>query len=100
MTQLANDNSLIVYKSDFCAHSWMVERLLHDHKVQAEFINIDGNPEARQAVIKLNNGYASVPTLLFPDGTHLTEPSLGSLRRKLNIETPSLLDRLRGLFGK
>jgi hypothetical protein len=39
--------------------------------------------EARERVKTINHGYESVPTLIFPDGSTLTEPSAGELRRKL-----------------
>ena len=87
---------LTVYKSDFCAHSYMVEQLLRQHDISAEYVNIDRDPDARQVVMGLNNGYASVPTLVFADGTQMTEPSLRAVRQKLNIVTPGLAERVRG----
>jgi mycoredoxin len=64
-------------------------------------INIDGNPEARQKLIEINGGYASVPTLVFPDGSKLTEPSFGQLREKFDLDPPAgLADRIRSLIGR
>ena len=90
---------LIVYTSSYCMHSRSVERFLKKNGIAAEYINIDGNPEARQILMSINRGYASVPTVIFPDGTQLTEPSYKSLRAKLDIEEPSLSDRLKGFLG-
>ncbi len=89
-----------VYKSNFCPHSLMVERFLKRNQIPATFVNIDGNMEAKRVVMALNNGYASVPTLVFPDGDQLTEPSFTQLRVKLGIQTPSLTARLKALFGR
>jgi DNA-binding MarR family transcriptional regulator len=50
--------------------------------------------------MSLNGGNASVPTLIFPDGTQLTEPSSKELRAKLNIEQPSLSQQLKSIVGK
>lgn len=69
------------------------------HQIPVKLINIDGDEEARQTVMSINNGFASVPTLVFPDGTHLTEPSFSQLRAKLNIESVGLAARLRRFFG-
>ena len=91
---------IVVYKSNFCGHSWWVERFLRWNEVDVQYINIDGNPQAREEVKMLNRGHASVPTLVFPDGSSLTEPSIGQLRRKLNIETPGLVDRIKSLLDK
>lgn len=91
---------VIVYTSSYCMHSRSVERFLRKNEIAAEIINIDGNPEAREKVKSVNRGYASVPTLLFPDGTQLTEPSSNQLREKFNIEQLSLSERLKGVLGK
>jgi hypothetical protein len=48
--------------------------------------------------MSINNGYASVPTVVFSDGTHLTEPSYKQLREKLDLEKPTLSQRLKGLI--
>ena len=61
----------------------------------------DRDPEAREELIRLNEGYASVPTLLFPDGTKLTEPSFAEIRNKLAMESPpSLANWIRNAFGQ
>lgn len=89
-----------VYTSSYCLHSRRVVRFLQKNNIPTEIITIDGDPEAREKVTALNNGYASVPTLIFPDGTQLTEPSSTELRAKLDLKQPSLTERLRGNFGK
>ncbi len=91
---------LVVYTSSYCMHSRSVVRFLNKHEIPAEIISIDGNSEAREKLMSLNRGYASVPTLIFPDGTQLTEPSSGELRSKLNIEQPTLAERLKSIVGK
>lgn len=60
-----------------------VKNMLKLSKVEFEYINIQQNAEAAARVKSINNGYESVPTLLFPDGSTLTEPSAGQLKRKL-----------------
>lgn len=95
-----HDSQIIMYSSSFCGHSLIVERFLKKQGIAAKLINIDHDAEARSQVMALNNGYASVPTLIFPDGSHLTEPSFGDLRAKLGISNPGLMDRLRRLFGR
>ena len=90
---------IIMYTSSFCGHSWAVERFMKEHEISVQLINIDNDNEARQQVMALNRGYASVPTLIFPDGTQLTEPSFGQLRQKLGIAQSSLLGKIRGALG-
>jgi mycoredoxin len=91
---------IIFYKSSFCPHSWRVERFLKANKIPITLINIDRDPQARQEVMALNRGFASVPTLIFPDGSQLTEPSLGEIGAKLNMEIPGFLARLTAYLSK
>lgn len=48
-----------------------------------EYINIHADEAGRARVREINNGYESVPTLVFPDGSTLTEPTMRTLREKL-----------------
>lgn len=73
---------------------------MKEHDIPVNQININGNAEAREQVKKINNGYASVPTLVFPDGSILTEPSLREIRLKLGMEETSLSQKLSRIFGK
>jgi mycoredoxin len=91
---------VIVYTSTYCLHSRSIVRFLKKNNIAAEIISIDGDAEARTKVMSLNHGYASVPTLVFPDGTILTEPSSSQLRAKFKLPQPSLSDRLKGILGK
>lgn len=98
MSDPSTDN-ITLYVSSWCAHSRSVERFLDENDVPVNKIIIDGDAEARAELIELNNGYASVPTLVLVDGTVLTEPSLSQLRQKLSLETaPGLMGRIRGIL--
>lgn len=74
---------ITLYTSQYCGHSQQIERFLKEQDVNIHIISIDGNPDARETVKGINNGYASVPTLIFPDGSTLTEPSIRQLQNKL-----------------
>jgi mycoredoxin len=91
---------ITLYTSSFCGHARMIENFLVEENIAADVINITEQPEARQALIEINQGYASVPTLVFPDGSKLTEPSIQDLRLKLGLETLSLGDQIRARLKK
>ena len=57
--------------------------LLAQAKVPYDYIDITSDPTAAAKVRTLNEGNESVPTLVFPDGSSLTEPSAGQLKQKL-----------------
>lgn len=98
-----NDSSadkVTLYTSKWCFHSRSVQSFLKRSEVAVNEIDIDGNDEARSRLIELNNGYASVPTLIFPDGSKLTEPTLYQIREKLGMEQPpGLANRIRNLLS-
>jgi mycoredoxin len=91
---------ITLYTSRFCGHSMAVERFMKRHNISMTKINIDGDEAAREKVKSINNGYASVPTLVFPDGTTLTEPSFRQLRTKLDLEGSTLAQKLGNILKK
>ena len=100
ITMTPNDTPLTLYTSRFCGHSLAVERFMKKHRIPANQITIDDDDAAREKVKAINNGYASVPTLVFPDGSTLTEPSFSQLRAKLGLKQPRITAWLRRLWGK
>ncbi|MBK9123968.1 MAG: hypothetical protein IPM16_12760 [Chloroflexi bacterium] len=76
-------DTLIVFGHSSCPIVPVIRAVLEASKVEYEYIDIRSNPAARDQVKVINDGCESVPTLLFPDGTHLTEPSTIDLRAKL-----------------
>ena len=55
-----------------------------------EYVDIIKDEDGRATVRTINHGYESVPTLIFPDGSTLTEPSIGQLKEKLESQGWSL----------
>jgi mycoredoxin len=72
-----------LYGTPVCPGLPPVKAMLHRVGADFEYINIYGDETARQRVREINQGYESVPTLEFADGSTLTEPSAGELRKKL-----------------
>jgi mycoredoxin len=91
------DELITVYTSRWCGQAILVERFLADNAIPATVINVDTDPAGREELVAINGGYASVPTLVFPDGSHLTEPSIGEIREKLGLGHPGLVEKLRSL---
>ncbi|GAB4508779.1 MAG: hypothetical protein OHK0046_02260 [Anaerolineae bacterium] len=93
---------IIVYGHSTCPGVPPVLGVLKAAQVNYEYINIRTDQAARARVREINNGYESVPTLVFPDGSTLTEPSPGALQRKLRTMgyEVSLLSRILGQSGR
>jgi len=87
---------ITLYTSNFCAHAWLVENLIREHEIPATIINVDEDSEARDELLHINDGMASVPTLIFADGSKMIEPPIRKVKEKLGIADPGLLEQLRG----
>ncbi|MCB0124260.1 MAG: glutaredoxin domain-containing protein [Caldilineaceae bacterium] len=74
---------ITVYGHPTCPGVGPVRAMLGQSKVDYTYINIRQDPDGAAIVRSINNGNESVPTLVFPDGTTLTEPSVGELKGKL-----------------
>jgi mycoredoxin len=74
---------IIFYGHAFCPQVYTVRRELDRNAIDYEYIDIRKDPDAAVKVREINKGYESVPTLVFPDGSKLTEPSTIELLNKL-----------------
>ena len=74
---------ITVYATEWCPDCKRVKFYFKRKKIEINWINIDENKEASDYVIKLNKGNRSVPTIIFPDGSVLVEPSTNTLENKL-----------------
>jgi thioredoxin reductase (NADPH) len=48
-------------------------------------VDLDQHPEATEILESYNDGSRSIPTIIFPDGSHLTEPGNDELAEKLGL---------------
>lgn len=84
---MTNDNAdkLIVYSTSWCPDCHRSKRLLDKHAVEYVEVDIDDHPEAVPIVLHVNDGKRKVPTIVFPDGSTLSEPSDRTLAEKVGI---------------
>lgn len=60
-----------------------VRSLLRRAGAEVDYRSITLDQAARRRVLEINQGNASVPTVVFPDGSTLTEPALPALAARL-----------------
>lgn len=75
--------SITVYGTPWCGDCKRALRVLDQHNAKYEYIDIESDDAARSYVEQVNRGYQSVPTILFPDGSVMVEPSSIALSQKL-----------------
>lgn len=74
---------ITMYGADWCGDCRRSKRLLVELDVQVNHIDVEADLSAVDKVKEINGGAQSIPVLVFPDGTHLTEPSDIELKEKL-----------------
>ena len=75
---------ITMYGAEWCGDCRRSKRVLTDLGIDYTYVNLEETPEATQNVIDINGGTQSIPVIVFPDGSHLTEPGDLELIAKLN----------------
>ena len=79
-----DESSLVVYSTTWCGYCRVLKRQLDEHAIAYVEIDIDTRPDAADFVMSINGGNATVPTVVFADGSTLTNPSLAAVRARLD----------------
>ena len=85
---MENSTEIIMYGTTWCGDTRRARRFMDEHNIQFKWFDIDQDPQARKFVEEVNHGFRSVPTIIFPDGSMLVEPSTSQLAEKLGITVP------------
>jgi mycoredoxin len=88
-----------MYATTWCGDCRMAKRWFDAHGIPYDYINIETDERAAAEVLRINRGMRSVPTIVFPDGSVLVEPSARELAAKcLQEPEPALGERLKSLY--
>lgn len=74
---------ILMYGTAWCSDCKVAKRIMTENGAEFDFIDIDEVPGAADEVLKLNRGMRSVPTIVFPDGAVLVEPSRRELMARI-----------------
>jgi mycoredoxin len=77
------NGGITVYGTRWCGDCRMARRVLEQHQAEYSYIDIEHDEAARRFVEQVNRGNQSVPTIIFPDGSVLVEPSAAVLTQTL-----------------
>jgi len=80
-------DTITVYGTTWCPDCKRAKKFFGEHRVQYSNIDIEENPEGVAFVENLNKGMRVIPTIVFPDGEVLVEPSNAQLAEKLGLQT-------------
>lgn len=82
--QTSSDQKIKMYATTWCGDCRMAKRWFDARGISYEYINIEEDDDAAEYVLKINRGMRSVPTIVFPDGSVLVEPSPRELAAKFS----------------
>jgi mycoredoxin len=77
------DTTIVLYGTSWCPHTARARKCLDECGAEFKWCDIEEDPEGCAYVEEVNHGNRSVPTILFPDGSVLVEPSNAELEEKV-----------------
>lgn len=81
MTTAAPD-TIIMFSTPWCGYCQRLKAQMTREGIAYTEVNIETDPESAAFVESVNGGNQTVPTLLFPDGTALTNPPIAAVKAK------------------
>ena len=82
-----DSKQIIVYSTIWCPDCKRAKRFLGDQRIPYLNVDIEQDAEAMAYVEEVNKGMRIIPTVVFPDGEILVEPSNADLAKKLGLQT-------------
>lgn len=76
-------SQLTLYSTPWCGYCHRLKGQLQREGIEFDEVDIEQHPEAALIVEKANNGSQTVPTLVFADGTALSNPSVAQVKAQL-----------------
>jgi thioredoxin reductase (NADPH) len=84
--------NLAVYGATWCSDCKQAKKFLGEQRVHYNWIDVEQNAEGLAFVEQVNHGKRIIPTIVFDDGSWLSEPSNAELAQKLGLQTRAQCD--------
>jgi len=79
--------TIVVYGTTWCPDCKRSKQFLGDQRIHYHWVDIEQDPEGMAYVEEVNRGKRIIPTIVFPDGSVLVEPSNAELAQRLGLTT-------------
>jgi mycoredoxin len=83
MDYVPESGTITMFTTGWCGYCSRLKSQLDKSGIRYSEVNIEETPGTAELVMSLNGGNQTVPTVLFPDGSAATNPSLAEVQRKL-----------------
>ncbi len=74
---------LTMYTTSWCGYCVRLKRMMQREDIEFAEVNIEQDEDAVELVMRVNGGNQTVPTVVFADGSALTNPTIDQIRTKL-----------------
>ncbi|HLX47065.1 MAG TPA: mycoredoxin [Streptosporangiaceae bacterium] len=72
-----------MYTTPWCGFCRRLKSQLAREGIEVQEVDIEADPAAADYVMSVNGGNQTVPTVVFPDGSALTNPSVAQVKSRL-----------------
>ena len=76
-------STFTLYSTPWCGYCHRLKSQLKREGIEFDEVDIEAVPDAALIVEQANNGNQTVPTLVFANGTALTNPSVAQVKAQL-----------------
>ena len=80
------DDMIKIYSTTWCPDCKRAKKFFGEHRIPYENIDIERDPAGMAYVEQVNQGKRVIPTIVFPDGSLLVEPSDAELAAKFGLQ--------------
>lgn len=85
MEYTPESGTITMFSTVWCGYCKRLKKQLEAKGIGYTEINIEETPGTAELVEKLNGGNQTVPTVIYPDGSSATNPSLNDVLAKLGV---------------
>ena len=78
-----NGAPVTMFTTQWCGYCVRLKKLMQREGIEFAEVDIETDDAAADLVMQANGGNRTVPTLLFADGTALTNPSIDQVKSQL-----------------
>jgi mycoredoxin len=83
MTTTPDAAAVTMYTTSWCGYCVRLKKLMQVEGIGFAEVNIETDEKAADLVMEANGGNRTVPTLIFADGSALTNPSIDQVKAQL-----------------
>ena len=84
---VSNNKEIVIYSTKWCPDCKRAKQFFGEHRIPYINVDIEENIAGMAFVEKVNKGKRVIPTIVFPDGSMLIEPSNAELAGKFGLQT-------------